>query len=115
MFFGNERYKNEYVNKAALMDKLMADCNPDKINNATAKDVFTCAVASVEVAPAASVMPIVEATWRADGTCSNCNGVNPTYRENKWASQFPELKGNFEHLNYCPHCAAKMDGGMKNA
>lgn len=53
---------------------------------------------------------VVRGQWKKDGTCSNCKGLNPTYRANKWSAEFPDFPGNFDYLNYCPNCGAKMVG-----
>lgn len=67
------------------------------------------ALNSIRNAPTVDAVEVVRGRWEKDGTCSNCKGLNPTYRANKWYTQFPDFPGNFYQLNYCPNCGAKMD------
>jgi hypothetical protein len=79
---------------------------------------YVCALSATEgiIAglPDADVVEVVHGRWEDDGTCSNCKGLNPTYRANKWSAEFPDFLGHFDHLNYCPNCGAKMDGGNED-
>jgi hypothetical protein len=52
---------------------------------------------------------VVYAHWNKDGTCSDCHGMNPTYKPNKWEGIIPNVPGNFDSLHYCPHCGARMN------
>ena len=63
----------------------------------------------LETLPTVDAVEVVHGRWEDDGTCSNCKGLNPTYRANKWSAEFPDFPGHFDHLNYCPNCGAKMD------
>ena len=64
---------------------------------------------SIDSQPTVDAVPVVHGRWAKDGTCSNCKELNPTYRANKWSAEFPDFPGNFDHLNYCPNCGAKVD------
>lgn len=71
-------------------------------------DVYVSA-ATLMAMPAADVAPIVHGWWierRAPhamgGISAKCSACNKSV----------QYLGN--PLNYCPHCGAKMDGGVKN-
>ena len=51
--------------------------------------------------------PVVHGQWNADETCSLCG--------EKSTEGLDATKWNYWLPNYCPHCGAKMDGGVNSA
>lgn len=56
--------------------------------------------------PAADVVPVVHGWWNATETCSLCG--------EKSTEGLDATTWNYWLPNYCPHCGAKMDGGVDN-
>lgn len=61
---------------------------------------------AIDAAPTADVVPVVHGWWNATETCSLCG--------EKSTEGLDATTWNYWLPNYCPHCGAKMDGGVDN-
>jgi hypothetical protein len=102
----------EYIEKQALLKKMYASHSvPLLISQTTDEDImFKTMVSIVEEQPTADVVEVKHGEWvywQPDGTnhlwnCSVCGGAIST-----------PMKFVADHIKYCEHCGAKMDGERK--
>ena len=102
----------EYIEKQALLKKMYASYSvPLLISQTTDEDImFKTMVSIVEEQPTADVVEAKHGEWiywQPDGTnhlwsCSVCGGAIST-----------PMKFVADHIKYCEHCGAKMDGERK--
>ena len=89
----------EYIEREALMAKIIADGNQDGLQNIKPEDVYVFAIATVETAPAADVARLLHARWDENGRCTNCGGNAPD-----WV-----MASLYHKSPYCCECGARMD------
>lgn len=99
--------KGDLISRVEAVEMLMekADCYAYK----EAAGIAIGCAGAVKNLPAVDAEPVRHGRWGA-ATIIGYNGLHPIYARPCSECKY-EIECRFER-NYCPHCGAKMDGGV---